>query len=113
MSRERLSEAIVDFVNAIEAACVKLKRHIGEQHGVVAFNEDAFTALTFEKQHGNKIGEFEVAHKKNNIPEKFQHAFNILEKNDATISKRFHTDGYAFSYWLYGEKIYRQPLKTK
>jgi len=110
----KVAEAILDFANALEAACIQLKRYIGEQHGVLAVNEDTFTVLTFEKQHGNKIGEFQVAYKKNNVPEKFQRAFNILEKNNATISNRYCGGGYTFTYWLYGEgKIYRQILKAK
>lgn len=114
MSSEKLSEAVIDFANDLEAACVKLRRYIGEQHGVLAVNEGTFTVLKFEKQHGNKIGDFEVAYKASNIPEKFERAHNVLEKNNATISNRYFGDGYAFSYWLYGEgKIYRQALKAK
>lgn len=111
---EKLSEAIVDFANALETACVQLKRYVGEQHGVLSVNEETFNVLKFEKQTGNRIGEFEVASKTNNLPEKFERAHSILEKNNATISNRYHGTGYAFSYWLYGEnRIYRQLLKTK
>jgi len=111
---EKVQEAIVDFANAVEAACVQLKQYVGEQHGVLAVNAETFSILSYEKQHGNKIGDFEVASKANNIPEKFERAHTILEKNNATISNRYHGDGYTCSYWLYGkDRIYRQLLKAK
>jgi len=103
-------EAFTEFLNAAEAGIMSARRIIAEAKGV-RVKEETFTILRFEKQTGNEIGEFEVAYKKNNIPEKLQRAFNILEKNNATISKRYCGQGYGFSYWLYGkDKIYRQKL---
>jgi len=117
---EKLSEAIIeiliDHANAEEANAVNMKHQLAKLVGVkeaVAVKEETFTVLKFEKQRGNKIGEFEVAYKANNIPEKFQRAYNILEKNNATISNRYRGDGYIFTHWLYGkDKIYRQKMKS-
>ena len=54
----------------------------------------------------------EVAYKAQNIPDRFQQAFNILSKNNATISSRYHGEAYVYAYWLYGaDKIYRQKMK--
>lgn len=117
MTDEKVLEIFVDFGNALEAAVVNMKRQIAEVVGVkgaVAVKEETFTILKFEKQQGNRIGEFEVAYAKVNIPEKFQQAHNILGKNNAVIGDRYHGEGYAYAYWLYGEaKIYRQKLKGK
>ena len=117
---EKLQEAIIeillDYANAEESAAVNLKHRIAEAFGpkeVAAVKEETFSVLSYEKQHGNKIGEFEVASKANNIAEKFERAHNVLQKNNATISSRYHGEGYGFSYWLYAEKIYRQPFKAK
>lgn len=112
---ERFMEAVVDYANATEAAVVNLKRQVAEIvgiKGVVAVKEDTFTILKFEKQQGNRIGEFEVAHERNNIAEKFRQAWNILNQNNAVIGDRYHGAGYEFSYWLFGSgKIYKQKLK--
>lgn len=113
---DKLTEAITDFANAIEAACVQLKRYIGETQGV-GVKEETFTKLLgWEKTQGSKLGEFGVTScKANNNSDAFNHAYNILKRNNAAINKRFHAEGYKFSYWLYSEKpdvIYRQ-LKKK
>ncbi len=76
--------------------------------------EHTFTMLRFEPQQSAKLGEYEVAQKTNNFPDKWGDAYNILRANNATIKDRYHGEGYQFSYWLYVEdKIYRQKLKPK
>jgi len=112
---DELSEAVVDFANALEAACVQLKRYIGESKGVGA-KEESFTGLLGWKQsQGNRLGAFEfTTQKANNNSDAFARAYNILKVNNASISSRFHDKGWQFSYWLYSEKtdtIYRQVLK--
>lgn len=117
ISEEQILEIFVDFTNAIESACVNVRHRIAELKGVkeaVAVAEETFNILKFEKQQGNRIGEFEVAYAKANIPEKFQQAWNILNKNNAVIGDRYYGEDYTYSYWLYGEnKIYKQKLKGK
>jgi hypothetical protein len=77
-----------------------------------AVKEETFTILKFEAQKGARIGDFEVASKANNLPDKWQPAYNILRQNNSTIKDRYHGPGYAYSYWIYGEdRIYRQRLK--
>jgi hypothetical protein len=85
-----------------------------EKKQVAAVQEVTFTTLKFETQQGAKLGQFEVAHKQNNLSDKWQSAYNILRVNNATIKDRYHGEGYQYSYWLFGEdKIYRQKLKPK
>ena len=115
MSKQAIFEILVDFANALEAAAVNVKHRIAELTGVesAAVEEENFTILKFEPQTGARIGEYEVAYKPNNIPEKFEHAYAILHKNNATIGSRYHCPRYVFGYWLYGEgKIYRKKLKA-
>jgi hypothetical protein len=77
-----------------------------------AVAEETFLTNKFEPQQGAKIGSYEVAYKANNLPDKWQSAYNILSKSNATIQSRYSGKDYTFSYWLYGEgKIYRQKLK--
>jgi len=79
---------------------------------VPAVPEQTFTILKFDSQKGEKLGDFEVAYKASNLPEKFSHAYGILRATNATIKERYHGPSYEYSYWLYGEdKIYRQKLK--
>lgn len=81
---------------------------------LTAVQELTFTTLKFEAQQGTKLGDFEVAYKQNNPPDKWQSAQKILRINNATIKDRYYSDTYQYSYWLYGEdKIYRQKLKPK
>lgn len=113
---EALLKAIVAFATDIEGACLNLKHKIAEFVGVkeevAAVKEETFSILKYEKQHGSRLGEFEVAYKNHNIPDKWNHAYGILRQNNATINNRYHGPNYAYSYWLYGNgKIYRQKLK--
>ena len=74
--------------------------------------EATFSILKFEPQKGAKLGDYEVAYKPNNLPDKWSGAFNVLNASNATIQNRYHGQGYQFSYWLYGQdKIYRQKRK--
>jgi len=105
-----------DAAHMIADACEEYLERLApsEAKQAVAVKEETFNILKFEKQQGAKIGEFEVAYKANNLPDKWTSAFNVLRQNNATINSRYHGEGYAFSYWLYGEdKIYRQKLKTQ
>jgi len=117
LTDEKVLEIIVDFANAVEAAAVNVKHKVAEITGVkeaLTVKEETFTILKFDKQTGARIGEYEVAYKSKNIPDKFQQAHNILNKNNAVIGDRYHGEGYVYSYWLYGEgKIYRQKSKRK
>jgi len=95
------SEALDEFINTLAPK---------EQ----AVNESIFLSLKFEPQEGAKLGVFEVAFKANseNSADKWQSAYDLLSKANATIKDRYHSKEYAFSYWLYGtDKIYRQKLK--
>ena len=113
---EEILEIIVDYANAQEAAAVNLKHRIAELVGVkeaIAVKEETFTILKWEEQKGVRIGSYEVAYKANNIPDKWNSAYNILRQNNATIADRYYGEGYVYGYWLYGEgKIYRQKLKA-
>lgn len=78
--------------------------------------ETSFTVLKFEAQQGSKLGFFEIAFKANseNSADKWQSAYDLLTKANATIKDRYHGKDYEFAYWLFGEgKIYRQKLKEK
>ncbi len=76
--------------------------------------EVTFTTLKFELQQGARLGDYEIAHKKSNLEDKWRPAYNILRNSNATIKDRYYDQNYLFSYWLYGEdKIYRQKLKPK
>ena len=100
------AEALNDYIDTFAP------KEAREEKTVV--NENTFAPLIFDVQQGSKLGAFEVAYKQTNITEKFQTAFEVLSKSNATIQSRYHCKEYVYSYWLYGEgKIYRQKLKEK
>ena len=106
------------FLDAVEAGIANFKRQAASKKGVsvepAAVKEETFTCLRFEPQKGAKIGDYEVAYKEHNAEAEWLHAFNILKQNNAHISNRYHGEGYAYAYWLYGEgRIYRQKLSQK
>lgn len=114
---EKISEAIVDFANAVEAACVQLKRYVGKQQAL-GIKEDIFSKLlAWEETKGDRLGEYQTTTQKgNNNSLAFIHALNILKRNNASINARFHDENYKYSYWLYEKKpgvIYRQHLGEK
>ena len=78
---------------------------------VVTVPEQTFDLLKFEAQKGEKLGEFEIADKKNSIAQNWTQAFNILNQNNATINNRFHGPSYIYAYWIYNERIFRKRLK--
>jgi len=73
--------------------------------------EETFFNLAYEIQTSDKLGMFDTADRQKNDETRFQLAFSILKANESTISKRFYGLGYLYSYWIFGEKIYRQTLK--
>ena len=103
-----LADAANDYIESMSPIEAKPKEN------KTAVLELSFTTLRFDSMQGNKLGDYEVAYKQNNLPDKWQSAYNILRNNNATIKDRYHGEDYAYSYWLYGEdKIYRQKLKPK
>jgi len=107
-------KAFADFLTMVEAACVETKQKIGQITGAsqaVAVKEETFNGLSYGKQQGSRLGEYETAGKNGNPTDKWTSAFNVLKQNGATINNRYHGEGYAYAYWLYGEdRIYRQRL---
>lgn len=75
--------------------------------------EIAFDVLTFDDQKGSRLGDFQVAYKTKNLPEKFNAAYGILKANNATIANRYRGPDFIFSYWLFDgkDRIYRQKIK--
>jgi hypothetical protein len=120
MSEEKVLEILNDLGNEFEAMGVKLKHATAElvtkgatekPKNAVTVPEQTFDLLKFEPQKGEKLGEFEIADKKNSIAQNWTQAFNILNQNNATINNRFHGLGYVYAYWTYQERIYRKKLK--
>ena len=118
-------DALIDFANAVEAACVNLRMRLGDTvkpnptqlnpaTAEIAVNESNFAQLKWDPQKSDKMGDYEIAGKVNNDAAKFDVAYSVLQKSNATIKTRYHGQTYAYSYWLYGEgKIFRQKLKEK
>jgi len=114
---QKLGELLAQIRNAFQGVTEAIDAYInflGKPMEPTSFvKEETFTILKFEPSKGERLGEYEVAHKNNNLPDKWSHAHNILKQNNAVINSRYQGTNYQFSYWLYGEdRIYRQKRKT-
>jgi hypothetical protein len=97
-----------------ERTAVNHAEQISQGTQAIAVNEVNFTCLKWDLQHSDKMGDYDIAGAANNVPDKFNQAYKILEASNATIKARYHGQTYVYSYWIYGEgKIYRQLLKPK
>jgi len=104
-------EFFVRLKDACDAEIERLKpSEAKDQPQTKAVLESNFD-LTYVKRTGAKIGEFEIADEKDSPKDLYDRALNILKQNGATISKRYHGDGYVYAYWEYQNKIWRQKLK--
>lgn len=115
---QRLGEMLTQIRNAFQGVAEAIDAYInflGKPMEPTSFvKEETFTILKFEPAKGERLGEYEVAHKSSNLPDKWSHAFNILRRNNAVINSRYSGPNYQFSYWLYGDnRIYRQRLKAQ
>ena len=117
---ELFLEDFCDFLNGLEASITKMKMQIAKLVGVAeekpktTLPEETFNILKWQVEKGNRLGEYEVAYKNQNILDSWQHCFNILKQNSAVIGNRFHEEGYGYAYWIYPEKyedrIFRKKL---
>lgn len=108
----KLRDGATMIADAAQERLERMAPTATEEKQVPVVLEQTFSILTYEKQTGDKLGEYETATKKNNIPEKFQSAYNILKQSNATIAHRYHGKDYSYSHWIYGEdRIFRQKLK--
>ena len=115
-----LAEEIIDFCNGLEALAVKLRFQIEKMFDIAKVEKskavlpEATFNLKWQVEKGNRLGEYEVAYKSQNILDNWQHCFNILKQNNAVIGNRFHEQGYEYAYWIYPEKyedrIFRKKL---
>ena len=80
----------------------------------VKISEDRFNVLKWEEETGAKLGDFQVAYAKHNLPDNWNHCFNILKANNSLIATPFKEEDYKFRYWIYPEKyndkIFRKKL---
>lgn len=106
-------DAVIDFTNAVESACVSLRKRI-EKLPRPKIPENTFLILSWQDERGSRLGDYQVAYKNMNLLEKWLHAFNILKANSSLIANSFHEEGYSFHYWVYPEKyddrIFRKKL---
>jgi len=114
---QKLGEMLAQIRNAFQGVTEAIDAYVdflGKPLEPISFvKEETFTVLKFEPSKGERLGEFEVAHKNNNLLDTWVHAYNILRQNNAVINSRYQGPNYQFSYWLYGEdRIYRQKRKT-
>jgi hypothetical protein len=116
MQDEGVSEALELFCEAMENAVQVLKQalaKIPKEQAQAGLNEEAFNLLRWEVNRGSKLGEFECAFKASNIPDKWNHALNILRANNSTIKNHFAPEGFAYRYWLYLDKYQDRIFRKK
>jgi len=106
MSEDQVVEALKLYVDAMTNAIEVLRQALAklEKQAQSGLSEVAFDFLKWEASKGEKLGEFECAFKASNMPDKWNHVFNILRANNATIKNHFAPDGFTYRYWLYLDK---------
>jgi len=117
---ELFLEDFCDFLNGLEASIVKMKMQISKLVGIAqekpkaTLPEETFNILKWENEKGSRLGDYQVAYKQQNIPDKWQHAYNILKANNSLIGNPFKEEGYVYRYWIFPEKypdrIFRKKL---
>jgi hypothetical protein len=124
---ERMSEDfkvflddLMDFLSGLETSITKMKMQIAKLVGVAeekskaVLPEETFNILKWENEKGSRLGDYQVSYKSQNLPDNWNHAFNILKANNSLIANRFHEQGYVYAYWIFPEKypdrIFRKKL---
>lgn len=115
MTREidDVADILADFCNGLEALAVNLRRQIQTlmKHQKEGLIEEAFKILSWQQERGDRLKEYEVAYKNSNLPDKWQHVYNILKANNSVIFNPLKDDRWGHKYWIYPEKyqdrIYR------
>jgi hypothetical protein len=112
-----LAEDIQDFLHGVEAQCVKLRKQIEKLLGRevrARIPEERFGVLKWQDETGSKLGSFQVAYAKHNVPENWSHAYNVLRANNSLIANTFKEEDYVYRYWIYPQKysdrIFRKKL---
>lgn len=108
---DKVLEIITDMLTALESLAVDAKKRISEIENMASERETSFTILAWESKKGDRLGEFEIATKERNDPEKYRHALDVLKANNASIEDRFYEPLYLHTYWTYQDTIYRQARK--
>jgi len=111
-----LIESLIDFCNAQESSVVNLRRQIvllSKNQLRARISEEDFNILKWENEKGAKLGDFQAAYKKHNLPDKWHHAYNILKVNTSLISNPFKEEGYVYRYWIYPEKYNDKIFRKK
>ena len=99
---ERILALLIDLGNALENAGVELKEAVSELVDYeLGLSEEVFTILKWNKRKSDKLGEYEVAEKKENDPHAFNHAYNILKVNNADIKNHFGSKDWNYYYWIF------------
>jgi len=118
---ERVLQAFLKVGDALEslgALGKDIKQLVGEIVGVsqskqASIGENVFQVLKWETGRGQRLGDFEVAYKAQNMPDRWQHAHNILKANNATIKDHFSPEGFTHYYWLYPDKYDDRIFRKK
>jgi len=120
MSEKKLSDlmdSLLDFCNGLEASVVSLRRQIKavvKPEVKATIPEARFGVLKWQDEKGSRIGDYQVAYQSHNLPENWNHAYNILKANSSLIASPLKEEGYEFRYWIYPQKysdrIFRKKL---
>lgn len=101
-AHEKIARILLGLGDTLETAGIQLKEAVSElvdyQFGL---SEKVFTILKWSKRNSEKLGEYEVAKRGENDPNAFNHAYNILKVNSATIKSHFSSKEWNYYYWIF------------
>jgi len=80
---------------------------------VAGLPEETFHILKWQNGKGARLGNYEVAYKSKNMPDKWLHCWNILKANNSLIANPFQEKSYQYCYWIYPDKYTDRIFRKK
>jgi hypothetical protein len=104
--KEEILDLLVDYATDQEAAALSLKQNIAKIVNAprATISEEQFLKLKYQQAKGEKLGDYEICFKNDNPVDTWQHCFNVLKVNNATIRNHYSPEGFQHYYWAYLEK---------
>lgn len=108
-------EGLIELCDRLEALAVGLRQQtqaIMKTEAKAGIPEDRFNVLKWEIEKGSRLGNYQVAYQRHNLPENWVHCFSVLKANLSFIDNPFLEEDYEFRYWIYPQK-YRDRIFRK
>lgn len=79
-------------------------------------SEQPFLNRKYRTAKGERLGDYEICFKNENNADEWQHCYNILKQNNATIKNHFSEPSWTHYYWFYeknDDRFYRKVRSSR